>query len=206
MWRPRKLGAVIVERWLWFAGSRKRARVVSVRFGQPVRSSRPERGDPWWCPVEIRGLGKRSLKAIPGEDSLQAIVLAFEFVTHVLPLEAERAGGHIEWLGERERLAFANTLSVGLANRALHNLVDGLSTAIHVLENSSARHPRGAKKVARQLRTLVASGGHTSDSRHLPEPFNKRLERASQKHSRSAARRYTEQVGPREKRVVAALL
>jgi Domain of unknown function (DUF6968) len=189
VWRPHKLGNVIAERRLRFAEPRKRARVVSVRFGQPVRSSQPERGDPWWCPVEIRGLGKRSLRPIAGEDSLQAVVLAFEFVTHVLPLEAERAGGYLEWLGERERLVFANTLSLGLANRALQNLVNGLGSAIDVLENGSARHPRAAKKVARQLRELIVSGGHTSDARRVPEPSNKRLERASKKNSRSAARR-----------------
>jgi hypothetical protein len=128
------------------------------------------------------------VRPIPGEDSLQSLVLAFEFVTHILPLEADRAGGHLEWLGERERLVFANTLSVGLADRALQNLVDGLSTAIDVLENGSARS-RVAKKLARQLRALVVSGGHTSDPRRVPEPSNKRLERAPQKHSRSAAKR-----------------
>jgi Domain of unknown function (DUF6968) len=176
VWRPRKLGSVIAERRLRFAGPRKRARVVSLRFGQPVRSSRPERGDPWWCPVEIRGLGKRSLRPIAGEDSLQALVLAFEFVSRVLPVEAERAGGHIEWLGERERLVFANTLSLGLASTALQNLVEGLATAIDVLENGSAGRPRAAKKMVRQLRALIASGGHTSDPGHVPKPSNMRLE------------------------------
>jgi hypothetical protein len=94
VWRPRKIGSVIAERRLKFAEPGKRGRTVSVRFGQPVRASRPGRGDPWWCPVGITGLGKRSLRPIAGEDSVQAIVLAFEFVTHVLPLEAERAGGY----------------------------------------------------------------------------------------------------------------
>ena len=189
MWRPRRLGNVIAERRLRFAGPRKRARVVFVRFGQPVRSSYPERGDPWWCPVEVRGLGQRSLRSIAGEDSVQAIVLAFEFVTHVLPLEAERAAGHIEWLGERERLVFANTLSIGLANRALQNLVEGLTSAIGVLENDSARHRGATKKIVNELRALVASRGHTSDSRRISEPSNKRLERAKQKQGRSAAKR-----------------
>jgi hypothetical protein len=189
VWRPRNVGRVIAERRLRFVEPRKGARVVSVRFGQPVRCPRPERGDPWWCPVEIRGLGNRSVRAIAGEDSVQALVLAFEFVTHVLPVEAERAGGHLEWLGERERLVFANTLSAGLASIALQNLVEGLASAIDVLENGSARRPRAAKKITRQLKALVASGGHTSDPQPIPEPSNKRLERAQQKHGRSAARR-----------------
>jgi hypothetical protein len=168
VWRPRNLGTVIAERRLRFARPRKRARVVSVRFGRPVRSPRPERGDPWWCPVEIKGLDKRSIRPIPGEDSLQALVLAFEFVTHALPVEAERAGGHLEWLGERERLVFANTLSIGLANRALQNLVEGLTIAIDVLENGSASRRGATKKIVDELRALVASGGHTSDSRRIP--------------------------------------
>ena len=35
--------------------------------------------------------------------------------------EAQRARGHLGWLGERERLVFANTMSVGLASSALQN-------------------------------------------------------------------------------------
>ena len=164
MWRPRKLGSVIAERRLKFAGPRKRAHIVLIRFGRPVRCPQPERGDPWWCPVEITGLGKRRLRSIAGEDSLQALVLALEFVTHVLPIEAERAGGHIEWLGERERLVFANTLLAGLASRAVQNLVEGLTTAVDLLENGGARHPTAAKKVARQLRALITSGGYRRSS------------------------------------------
>jgi len=132
-------------------------------------------------------LVKRRLRPIPGEDSLQALVLAFEFVTHVLPVEAQRAGGHLEWLGERERLVFANTLSAGLASTALQNLVEGLATAVDALENVTARHPAAVKEVVRQLRALVASGGHTSDPPRIPQPSNKRLERALTKKSRSAA-------------------
>lgn len=184
MWRPRKLGSAIAERRLKFAGPRKRARIVSIRFGRPVRSPQPDRGDPWWCPVEITGLGKRKLRPIAGEDSLQALVLALEFVTHVLPTEAERAGGHVEWLGERERrLVFANTLLVGLASRAVQNLVEGLTTAVDLLENGGARRPTAAKKVARQLRALITSGGYTADPRRVPEPSKKRLERAPAKRS-----------------------
>src|SRR6266498_455967 len=189
VWRPRKIGSVIAERRLTFTRPQKRIRIVSVRFGRPVRSPRPERGDPWWCPIQVAGLGKRQLRPIAGEDSLQALVLALEFVTHTLPMEAERAGGHLEWLGVRERLVFANTLSAGLASTALQNLVEGLVTAIDVLENGSGRRDAAAKKVARQLRTLIASRGYTSDHRRIPEPSNKRLEPASQKSRGSAATR-----------------
>ena len=103
MWRPSRLGSIIAERRLRLVRRRKRARTVRVRFGRPLRSPQAERKDPWWCPVEIAGLGRRRLRSIAGEDSLQALVLAFQFVTLTLPAEAERAGGRIEWLGEREK-------------------------------------------------------------------------------------------------------
>jgi hypothetical protein len=103
-------------------------------------------------------------------DSLQALVLALEFVTLILPLEAERAGGQVEWLGERERLVFANTLLAGLASSALQNLVEGLVTAVDVLEHGSARRQPAAKRLTRHLRALIASGGYTSDPRRVPRP------------------------------------
>src|SRR5947207_14298118 len=107
MWRPHRLGTVVAERRLRLVRPRRRSAIVTVRFGRPLRSPRPERGDPWWCPVEIEGLGKRRLNPIAGEDSLQELVLALDFVTHLLPFEAERAGDRLEWLGERGRLVFA---------------------------------------------------------------------------------------------------
>jgi Domain of unknown function (DUF6968) len=175
MWRPRSVGRVIAERRLRFVQSRRSVRIVSVRFGRPVQSRKPERGDPWWCPVEVVGLGKRSLRAIAGEDSVQALVLALEFVTNVLPVEAQRAGGHLEWLGERERLVFANTFSLGLAGRALQNLVDGLASAISVLENGARRGPVSERQLAHRLRALIVSGGYTSDPRGLRQRSNNPL-------------------------------
>jgi len=176
VWRPRRLGSIIAERRLKLVRRRKPARTVVVRFGRPVRSPRPERNDPWWCPVEITGLGKRTLKSIAGEDSLQTLVLAFQFVTLVLPAEAERAGGRIEWLDERESLVFANTLLLNMASEALENLVGGLAKAVGVLENRDTRHGAATRKVARQLRALIASGGYTSDHRRVPKPSNSALE------------------------------
>jgi uncharacterized protein DUF6968 len=174
VWRPRRLGRIIAERKLRFIRSRRPARVVFVRFGQPVRGRWPRRGDPWWCPVEVTGLGKRSLRPIAGEDSLQALILALEFVTNVLPVEAERAHGHLEWLGERERLVFANTLLAGLASRASQNLVEGLASAVDILENGAGRSTAAGRQLTRRLRALIESGGYTSDPRGLPaRPSNK---------------------------------
>jgi hypothetical protein len=86
-------------------------------------------------PVEITGLGRRRLRSIAGEDSLQALVLAFQFVTLILLAEAERAGGGIEWLGERESLVFTNTRLLNMASEALENLASGLTEAVGMLES-----------------------------------------------------------------------
>ena len=184
MWRPRRLGTIIAERRLRFAAPRRPARTVIVRFGRPVQASRPERGDPWWCPVEITGLGRRSLRPIAGEDSLQALVLALEFVTRILPVEAERIGGHLEWLGEREQLVFANTLSGGLVSSALQNCVEGIADAVDALENGRARRHHARRKVASQLKALIASGGYTSDPRRVAQPSNSTLQRTRARGAR----------------------
>ena len=176
MWRPRTLGSIIAERRLRLGRPRRRATVVSVKFGRPIRSPRPQRGDPWWCPIQITGLGKRRLQAIAGEDSLQALILALEFVSHILPLDAERAGGHLEWLGERERLVFANTLSTGLLSHGLQNCIKGLADAVDVLENGNGERGPAKKKVIRRLKALIASGGYTSDPRRVPPPSNKTMQ------------------------------
>jgi hypothetical protein len=176
VWRPHKLGNPFAERKLRLLRDR-RSRAEVIRFGLPVRSPRPQRGDPWWCPVQVTGLGKRRFSPIPGEDSLQALVLAFEWVTNVLPLEAELAGGHLDWLGERERLVFANTVSAGPASRALQNLAEGVAAAVAVLESDGTRLPKAAKMLLPRLKMLVGSGGYTSDPGHSP-PSKRPLERA----------------------------
>jgi hypothetical protein len=166
VWRPRTLGIVIAERTLKLERPGRRATAVRVKFGRPVRAPRPERGDPWWCPVEISGLGKRRLERVPGEDSLQALILAMEFVCRVLPVEAARAGARLEWLGERESLVFANTFALGLLDRGLQNCITGLAEAVDALEKP--RTTPVARTLARLLRALVVSGGQTADFRRIP--------------------------------------
>jgi len=188
MWRPRALGRVIAQRTLRLERPRRRPTIVQVKFGRPVRAPRSKRGDPWWCPVEISGVGKRRLEAVPGEDSLQALILALELTSRVLPFEADRAGGHIQWLGERENLVFANTFTAGLLARSLENCINGLADAVGVLENGGPRS--AAKPLARRLRALIASGGYTADPKHIPAPSNKPLERIGSA-GRSAPVRWT---------------
>ena len=185
VWRPRALGKVIAERRLRLERPRRRATVVRVRFGSPVRAPRPKGGDPWWCPVQISGLGKRRLDKVPGEDSLQALILALEFTRRTLPAEADRVGAHLQWLGERENLVFSNTLMSGMLERNLENCIIGLADAVGVLENGDGT--RAAKSLAQRLRALITSGGHTADPRRIP-PSNRPLGRAGMHTSRAAKR------------------
>lgn len=165
MWRPRALGTVIAERTLTIDRPGRRSAVVRVKFGRPVRGPRPQRGGPWWCPVQISGLGKREMEKVPGEDSLQALTLALEHVSRVLPFEADRVGVRLEWLGERESLVFANTLTSSLLARSLQNCITGLADAASLLENAGTA---AARTTARRLRSLVASGGYTADPPRIP--------------------------------------
>ena len=164
MWRPRALGTVIAERTLSVDRPGRRSAVVRVKFGRPVRG--PQRGDPWWCPVQISGLGKREMEKVPGEDSLQALTLALEHVSRVLPFEADRVGVRLQWLGERERLVFANTFTSSLLARSLQNCITGLADAADLLENAGTG--AAARTMARRLRALVASGGFSADRHSGP--------------------------------------
>lgn len=163
MWRPRALGTVIAERALTLDRPRRRSTVVRVKFGRPVRAPRPQRGDPWWCPVQISGLGKREIEKVPGEDSLQALTLALEHVCRVLPFEADRAGIRLEWLGERESLVFANTMISSVLARNLQNCITAMGDAIDVLENGGTG--AAARATALRLRALIASGGFSAGPR-----------------------------------------
>ncbi len=122
MWRPTTVGVVVGERELTLTRAPRRSAKVVVRVGRPVRQPRAGGRDPWWCPVVVDGLGPSAVRAVPGEDALQALMLALEFIGNVLPLEAERAGGHLEWLGERYRPVFADSMIRGLVERGLQNM------------------------------------------------------------------------------------
>jgi uncharacterized protein DUF6968 len=177
MWKPTKIGQVIAQRRFRCDGPGGR-RTVVVRFGRPVRAPRAVARDPWWCPVEVDGLGASAVRAVAGEDSLQALILALEFATNELPLQAGDAGGRLEWLGERERLVFADTRARGLLGRGLQNMAEGLIEALGVLESGGARKS-SANGLASELAALVASGGQTRDSKAKQRPPNEALQPTS---------------------------
>ena len=170
MWKPTKTGQVVAQRRFVF-DEPKRRRTVVLRFGKPVRAPKAVAGDPWWCPVEVNGLGATTIRAVAGEDSLQALILGLEFAANVLPLEASRAGGHLEWLGERERLVFADTIARALVNRGLQNMAAGLTDALAALESGDMAP--ATKRLASELAALVASGGQTRDTKVGERPADK---------------------------------
>jgi len=99
VWRPEALGEVIAERQATFELDH-RSHVVYLRFGKPVYPPNPAEGDPWWCPLQVEGLGSGEIRPIAGEDSLQALLLALRFARDHLQAEAERLGGRVYWITE----------------------------------------------------------------------------------------------------------
>lgn len=90
-------------------------------------------------------------------------MLALEFVGNVVPLEADRSGGHLEWLGERYRPVFADTIVRGLLDRGLQRMSEALADAVADLESHGP--PRGAQAAKRlaEFKALVASGGQVDE-------------------------------------------
>ena len=93
MWKPEQLGNVVATRVLTLKIDDVESS-VELLVGQPVRSPDAEEGEPWWCPMRF-GVGPDKLWASPGEDSLQALILALELARKLLPFYAKQAGGTI---------------------------------------------------------------------------------------------------------------
>jgi hypothetical protein len=150
MWRPAAVGDVIAEREFALTKPSGRKARIRVRFGKPVLGKGASRRDPWWCPVEVKGAGLDSFRPVAGIDSLQALILALELVTRVLPDEVERAGFRIEFLGDSERLV--------LARHALSREVEGALLSLFVtlrdvaaIIASDHRAERRATEVLRRI-------------------------------------------------------
>ena len=107
MWRPESLGDVIAERVCDLRRGGRKVGRVTITFGRPVRAPNPESRDPWWCPVRISGSGIELFRPIPGDDSLQALILGLEFAADILPEQAKSLRGRLDWLGQPENLILA---------------------------------------------------------------------------------------------------
>ena len=165
LWHPSELGHEVATRRLSFKGPGSRRRDVLVRIGRPVREPDATSRDPWWCPFEIVGLGRRKLSAAAGQDSVQALVLALRGIEAMLVQRARRAGGVIEWLGELERPVFAHTFFAEAYEAAIVNLVEGLKLAQELIEK-----PGGTVRFEEQterLRQLTECRGFYKRARRI---------------------------------------
>ena len=168
MWKPNEVGVEVATRTLHFKPRRGRGRKVIVRIGQPVRVPKAVSHDPWWCPVQIDGLGSSKVIAAAGEDSVQALVLSLRLVESTLFSRAKRAGGIVDWLGENERSIFSDTFFSQAYEAAIANLVEGLKLAQELIERpgSSLRY----QELTERLSQLTERRG-----------FGKRLKRSGRK-------------------------
>jgi hypothetical protein len=82
-------------------------------------------------------------------------VLALEFIQTTLPSIARRKRGTVEWLGEHERLVFADTRMSVMAWESIGRTLDGVRRAIAHIE----QQPGAPKSLLNDLRGLVASAG-----------------------------------------------
>ena len=153
MWKPAELGEVIAERRLVARGRHGRPRALVVKFGRPVRSAVNKA--PWWCPVEITGIGKPRFFAAAGEDSVQALVLALRAADVKLATGFRTV--RVEWLGDTERPIFFHTHVIEMYQGAIDNLVAALRQAIKLVEDSP--DAREWKKSVAELRTIEQRNG-----------------------------------------------
>ena len=153
MWKPDGLGTVIAEREFVVRKASGRAVRVRVRFGQPVKGRGGTKRDPWWCPVETKGAGLDSFRPVAGIDSLQALILALDLITRVLPMEAERVGLRLEWLGDTERLVLARQAFARSTESAMLSLF-GLLRDVGAILSSDRKSEEQATAA---LRAIVAS-------------------------------------------------
>jgi hypothetical protein len=160
MWRPETIGDVIAERVAALKKGGRRVGRIRIRFGRPVRSPVPEAGDPWWCPVQITGAGSGTLRSIAGVDSLQALILALEFATDILPHEAARVGAQVDWLGEAERIVFARQGLSHAADNAIVALLGRLKAVAAVLDSGDKRSRTARRRAIDALSAIGSDVGH----------------------------------------------
>jgi hypothetical protein len=160
MWKPESVGEVIAEREFALTSPSGRNARIRIRFGKPVRGKGTSRRDPWWCPVEVRGAGLDSFHPVAGIDSLQALILALEFVSRVLPDKVEGEGLRMEWLGDTERLVLArHALSRGVEDAMLSLFVTLRDVAATL--SSNEKDERRATVALRRIVNAAKPGGRS---------------------------------------------
>ncbi|HEX2670486.1 MAG TPA: hypothetical protein VHM25_06425 [Polyangiaceae bacterium] len=166
MWRPVEIGDVIAQRSFDLVRQRKTLGRVSVSFGRPVQEPTPDEHAPWFCPVAISGAGMERFIAIGGVDALQALVLALEFATSTIPLEAARMGARAEWLHDDERIILARHVIALGADNALIALLGRLKQASALLDVGTSASGKARTRAIDALNAIGASvGGRIASKR-----------------------------------------
>ena len=166
MWRPTTLGEVIAERSFVLTKNGRKNGTVRVRFGRPVRGPDTDRREPWWCPFDVRGLGLDGLHPVAGIDALQAIVLALDFVTRVLPEQAARRGLRVEWLGETVRIDLARHSLAARTDEVLAALFMALRDTASLLASTAGAD----RRVTRSLSALMQKAHGMKKAKPVARP------------------------------------
>jgi hypothetical protein len=116
IWTPGKIGVIAAEREFTFKARGKKATIIRVLFGVPVRKKHPEKNEPWICTTVIKGFQPEFKTFVFGIDSLQAFTLALDLVNTVLPSMGRGNGGEIEFLDPNAPLIF-NDWPMGMAKK-----------------------------------------------------------------------------------------
>jgi hypothetical protein len=87
------------------------------------------------------------------------------FVSRVLPVEADRAGARLQWLGERESLVFANTFTLAFSLAACRTASRALPTRstcwrTPVRAGLNGRWPGGYERLSHPVDTLLTAEFH----------------------------------------------
>jgi len=154
MWQPTDLGEVIAERALTFeCGNQKRP--VKLLIGRPVQQPDAGTDDPWWCPVQINGLGPNRLHTNPGVDSLHALFEALKSLYRMLPYYAQNEGGRISWLNEEEHPLFSETHELELYAHAMDILFKGIREIQGRISKIECLDPKDKASICEHLDDII---------------------------------------------------
>jgi uncharacterized protein DUF6968 len=124
LWRPKNLGDIFVERKMKIRIKGRKSSPVLVQIGRPIRESSAKKNDPWACPFRIKGFHPDFESCVWGIDSLQALVIALDFVDKILPSMSAGKEGKVEFLGPEAPLVYNDwpvKLSQDMDNRIERN-------------------------------------------------------------------------------------
>ncbi len=159
MWRPRDLGDEFARRELHVLRAGVVVGVATLVVGRPVRSPEPTEGDPWWCPTLVTGIGADSFTPVAGEDSLQALTLALDFLRHTVSARAASHGLSVEWLGPTEDAVFRH---LDYAHEQFRGTLEALNALLEAIELADAEptiHRRSRLDELRQYAACIVGEG-----------------------------------------------